>query len=93
MLKDVFDKLTLPTGKKNDLYTTEKIFKKNHKIGKNFKNQPSLLFNSKKSTGINNNYLGKNMKLKNNKELRVHFFEIVYVKKLVRVGRLVIFLT
>ena len=32
MLKDVFDKLTLPTGEKNDLYTTEKIFKKNHKM-------------------------------------------------------------
>ena len=48
MLKDVFDKLTLPADKKNDLYTTEKIFKKNHKIGKNFKDQPSLLFNSKK---------------------------------------------
>ena len=64
MLKDVFDKLTLPTGKKNDLYTTEKIFKKNHKIGKNFKDQPSLLFNSKKSTGINNNYLGKNIHLR-----------------------------
>ena len=64
MLKDIFDKLTLPIEEKNDLYTTEKIFKKNHKIGKNFKDQPSLLFISKKSTGINNNYLGKNIHLR-----------------------------
>ena len=66
MLKKIFDNLDVPDGEKEDLYVTEKIFKKDHKIGKNFKNQPSLLFKTKKSGAINNNYLGKNIYLRFN---------------------------
>jgi hypothetical protein len=64
MLKKIFDNLDIPDGEKEDSYVTEKIFKKNHRIGKNFKNQPSLLFKTKKNSGINNNYLGKNIYLR-----------------------------
>ena len=66
MLKNIFEKLTLPEGEKQDLFITEKIFNKNHRIGKNFKNQPSLLFKTKKSAHILNNYLGKNLYLRFN---------------------------
>ena len=64
MLKKIFDNLDVPDSEKEDLYVTEKIFKKDHRIGKNFKNQPSLLFKTKKSGAINNNDLGKNIYLR-----------------------------
>ena len=54
MLKKFFDNLDVPDGEKEDLYVTEKIFKKDHRIGKNFKNQPSLLFKTKKSGDTSN---------------------------------------
>ena len=66
MLKEIFENLKIPKEEKDDLYNTETIFKKNHRIGKNFKNQPSLLFKTKKSLDILNNYLGKNLYLRFN---------------------------
>lgn len=62
MLKKKFEKLDIPISEKEDVYNTDKIFK-NHKIGKNFKNQPSILFQTKK-TNLNTNYLGKNIYLR-----------------------------
>jgi len=64
MLKKIFDNLDIPNSQKEDAYVTEKIFKKNHRIGKNFKNQPSLLFKKKENSGVSNNYLGKNIYLR-----------------------------
>ena len=64
MLKRIFDGLDTPDSEKEDLYTTEKIFNKNHRIAKNFINQPSILFKTKKNTNTNTNYLGKNIFLR-----------------------------
>lgn len=64
MLKNIFESLKIPEGEKEDLYVTQKIFEKSHRIGKNYKNQPSLLFKTKKSNSVLNNYLGKNIYLR-----------------------------
>ena len=66
MLKKIFDKLEVPDTEKEDLYVTKKIFKKDHRIGKNLNNQPSLLFKTKQNKTSIDNYLGKNIYLRFN---------------------------
>ena len=64
MLKKIFDNLEIPLTDKEDSYTTKKIFQKNHRIGKNFNNQPSILFKTTKKINVYSDYLGKNIYLR-----------------------------
>ena len=72
MLKKVFSSLKKPIGRREDSYDTKVVFKNNHRLGKNYREYPSILFKTKKSDKIINNYLGKNLKLRFNIPCTIH---------------------
>ena len=45
----IFKKLETPNEKQEDIYKTELILGKSHRIGKNYKGLPSILINTKKN--------------------------------------------
>lgn len=64
MLKSLFDTLSVPTSYTKDNYETTKIFDSNHRLGKNFKGEPSILFKTNKNNFKNTDYLGKYIHLR-----------------------------
>lgn len=66
MLKDLFDKIEIPNDTQEDSYNTKEIFKSNHRLGKNLKNEPSLLFKTQDNNVNQVDYLGKYIHLRFN---------------------------
>ena len=65
MLEELFNKLDLPSDTSKDSYSTNPIFNSSHRLGKNLKNEPSILF---KTADVANrlDYLGKYIHLRFN---------------------------
>ena len=66
MLEQVFNKLETPGEQQEDIYKTELILGKSHRIGKNYKGLPSILINTKTSNDSATPYKGMNIRLRFN---------------------------
>jgi hypothetical protein len=69
MIKEKFEKLKVPTDKS---FITEKIFDTNHRVGKNSKNQPCLLFKTQETDKRITSYNGENLTIDYNKNCTLH---------------------
>ena len=72
MLKEIFNKLATPDEKQEDIYKTELIFGKSHRIGKNYKGLPSILINTKKNNDLVAPYKGMNIRLRFDINCKIH---------------------
>jgi hypothetical protein len=72
MLEEIFKKLETPSEKQEDIYKTELILGKYHRLGKNYKGQPSILINTKKNNESIAPYRGMSIRLKFNINCKIH---------------------
>ena len=72
MLEEIFKKLETPSEKQEDIYKTELILGKHHRLGKNYKGQPSILINTKKNNELVAPYRGMSIRLKFNINCKIH---------------------
>ena len=72
MLEEIFKKLETPSEKQEDIYKTELILGKYHRLGKNYKGQPSILINTKKNNESVAPYRGMSIRLKFNINCKIH---------------------
>ena len=72
MLEEIFKKLETPSEKQEDIYKTELILGKHHRLGKNYKGQPSILINTKKNNESVAPYRGMSIRLKFNINCKIH---------------------
>ena len=69
MIKEKFEKLKAPDDKS---FITEKKFDSNHRIGRNSKNQPCLLFKTQETDKKITSYNGENLTIDYNKNCILH---------------------
>ena len=72
MLEEIFKKLETPSEKQEDIYKTELILGKYHRLGKNYKGQPSILINTKKNNESVAPYRGMSIRLRFNINCKIH---------------------
>jgi len=72
MLEEIFKKIETPSEKKEDIYKTELILGKYHRLGKNYKGQPSILINTKKNNESVAPYRGMSIRLRFNINCKIH---------------------
>ena len=72
MLEEIFKKLETPSEKQEDIYKTELILGKHHRLGKNYKGQPSILINTKKNNESVAPYRGMSIRLRFNINCKIH---------------------
>ena len=72
MLQKVFNKLESPQEQQEDIYKTELIFEKSHRVGKNYKGLPSILINTKKNNDLVAPYKGMNIRLRFDINCKIH---------------------
>ena len=72
MLEEIFKKLETPNEKQEDIYKTELILGKSHRIGKNYKGLPAILINTKKNNDSATPYKGMSIRLRFNINCKVH---------------------
>ena len=72
MLEEIFKKLETPSEKQEDIYKTELILGKYHRLGKNYRGQPSILINTKKNNESVAPYRGMSIRLKFNINCKIH---------------------
>ena len=72
MLEEIFKKLETPSEKQEDIYKTELILGKYHRLGKNYKGQPSILINTKKNNESVAPYKGMSIRLRFNINCKIH---------------------
>ena len=72
MLEEIFKKIETPSEKKEDIYKTELILGKYHRLGKNYKGQPSILINTKKNNESIAPYRGMSIRLRFNINCKIH---------------------
>ncbi len=65
-LEEIFKKLDTPNEEIDDVFKTELIFGKYHRIGKNYKGLPSILIFTKREDRISAPYKGMNIRLRFN---------------------------
>ncbi len=65
-LEEIFKNLDTPDEEVEDVFKTELIFGKYHRIGKNYKGLPSILIFTKKDERISAPYKGQNIRLRFN---------------------------
>ena len=72
MLEEIFKKLETPTEKKEDIYKTQLILGKYHRLGKNYNGLPSILINTKKNNESVAPYKGMSIRLRFNINCKIH---------------------
>lgn len=72
MLEEIFNKLETPTEKKEDIYKTQSILGKYHRLGKNYNGLPSILINTKKNNESVAPYKGMSIRLRFNINCKIH---------------------
>ena len=72
MLEEIFNKLETPTEKKEDIYKTQSILGKYHRLGKNYNGLPSILINTKKNNESVAPYRGMSIRLRFNINCKIH---------------------
>jgi len=72
MLEEIFKKLETPSEKQEDIYKTELILGKYHRLGKNYKGLPSILINTKKNNESVAPYRGMSIRLRFNINCKIH---------------------
>lgn len=72
MLEDIFKKLQTPEENQEDIYNTELIKGKFHRLGKNYKGLPSILINTKKNDESVYPYKGLSIRLRFNISCKIH---------------------
>lgn len=72
MLYQIFNKLDKPFETKEDIYKTDFIPGKLHRIGKNYKGLPSILINTKKYNSSVAPYKGLSIRLRFNINCKIH---------------------
>ena len=65
-LEEIFKNLDAPDEEVDDVFKTELIFGKYHRIGKNYKGLPSILIFTKKDEKISTPYKRMNLRLRFN---------------------------
>ena len=72
MIKLIYDKIKKPTDDIENNFNTEKIFNENHRLGKDYNNQPSILFNTKDKDKYVAAYKGENIKIRYNVNCKIY---------------------
>ena len=72
MLEEIFKKLETPSEKQEDIYKTELILGKYHRLGKNYNGLPSILINTKKNNESVAPYRGMSIRLRFNINCKIH---------------------
>ena len=72
MIKLIYDKIKKPTDDLENNFNTEKIFNENHRLGKDYNNQPSILFNTKDKDKYVAAYKGENIKIRYNVNCKIY---------------------
>ena len=72
MLEEIFKKLETPNEKKEDIYKTQLILGKYHRLGKNYNGLPSILINTKINNELVAPYKGMSIRLRFNINCKIH---------------------
>ena len=72
MLEEIFKKIETPSEKQEDIFKTELILGKYHRLGKNYKGLPSILINTKKNNESVAPYKGMSIRLRFNINCKIH---------------------